>query len=149
LGLGFVHILTIKTDKMKTTSFIQVFNLSNYSSTEPLIVRPPQSMKVFRCKIFVTAQFVAYTSANSVAAYISNYENANNYSALLLTNSVNSLSQNQAVPTDNKTEGSANVSEIVLDRRGVGYMADTFYCWDGTGGAVQSGICFIWEGEIS
>ena len=134
---------------MKTTSFIQVFDLSNYSSTEPLIVRPPQSMKVFRCKIFVTSQFTGYTSFDSVAAYVSNYENGNNYSALLLTNSVNSNSTNVAIPSNNKIEGAANVSEIVLDRRGVGHMSDTFYCWDATSGAAQTGICFIWEGEIS
>jgi len=135
---------------MKTTSFIQVFDLANYrSSATPLIVRPPQSMKVFRCKIFISTQFLGYSSTQASAAYIANFENANEYSALLLTNAFSSFSTNPVSPNAVDTTGAANVSEIVLDRRGVGYMADTFYIWEGLGSGDPSGICFIWEGEIS
>jgi hypothetical protein len=137
---------------MKTTSIIQVFELGAGHSTpqDALIVRPPITMKVFRCKIFVTTQFwdINTFPTNFVGAYIANYDNANIYSAVLLTNAVNSRSQNNVIPAANATEGNNNISEIILDRRGVGYMCDTFYIWDAADRPNATGIGFIWEGEI-
>ena len=137
---------------MKTTSIIQVFELGPAHDTPEtaLIVRPPITMKVFRCKIFVTTQFLDIITipTNFVGAYVANYDNANTYSAVLLTNAANSISQNNIIPAANITAGNNNISEIILDRRGVGYMSDTFYIWEAADRPIASGIGFIWEGEI-
>lgn len=137
---------------MKTTSIIQVFKLGpGFDTPETaIIVRPPITMKVFRCKIFVTTQFLDINSlpTDFVGAYVANYDNANIYSAVLLTNAANSKSGNNVIPAANDTAGNNNISEIILDRRGVGYMSDTFYIWEAADRPTESGIGFIWEGEI-
>lgn len=131
----------------KTTSLFQSFDLSAYSKSDiALIVRPPQSLKVFRATIFVTSQLNASSPA---AAYIANYSGANQLSAIYLSNFTKAYTSTDLPPATDTTDGLYQIDRIVLDRRGIGYMADTFYIWDATGGAGSSAIGIIWEGIIN
>ena len=130
----------------KTTSLFQVFDLTSFQKVdEALIVRPPQSMRVFRCTIFVNSQFNPTANA---AAYIANFAGFNPASSIYLTNGYSSDTFTNLPPAIDNTVGRIFVNNVVLDRRGVGYMNDTFYIIDASGGAGASQICFIWEGEI-
>jgi hypothetical protein len=129
----------------KTTSIFQSFDLTNYTDSDnALIVRPPQSLRAFRCTIFVTSQLDLRIAA---AAYIANFSGANELSAIMLNNYTEANTNTGTPPSLDTTIGVYQLDRIVLDRRGVGYMADTFYVWDAIGTG-SSAICFIWEGEI-
>jgi len=127
---------------MKTTSLFQAFDLdSGYSSSDrALIVRPPQSMRVFRCLIYVSGQVDEGTGAS---AYIANEANANVLNSVFLSRSVATSSTNPVPPDPSTSDSLTNVDRIQFDRRGVGYMNDTFYIFG------KGTICFVWEGEVN
>jgi len=137
---------------MKTTSILQVFELgaAHDTAATAITVRPPKTINVFRCTIFVTSQFldIQHLPTDYAAVYVSNYDNSNINGSILLTTAANSLSQNNVIPGANVNAGNNNISSIILDRRGVGYMDDTFYIYEGSFRGITSGICFIWEGEV-
>lgn len=125
---------------MKTTSFIQSFDLdSGYtSSAEALIVRPPKTIRVFRCTIFAT-DIINPASATDV--YVSNIDNPTEFNAFKITNGAVGNTLNTS-PTTSITSYLTGIDRIQFDRRGVGYMADTFYIWG------KGQVSIIWEGEI-
>jgi hypothetical protein len=130
----------------KTTSLFQVFDVTPFVKVEDaLVVRPPQSMRVFRCTIFVNSQLATNITAG---VYIANYAGFNPLSSIYLSNEFSAETGTQVAPGVDTTTGRNFVNSIVLDRRGVGYMADTFYIIDAFGGSGSTQICFIWEGEI-
>lgn len=130
----------------KTTSIIQSFSLDNYtSSDEPLIVRPPAILRAFRVQIVLTNQL---NTARPAGCYIANYSGANELSAILLSNLTISDTVTNVPPATDTTTSYGSCDRLILDRRGVGYMADTFYIWDAALAPGAATICFIWEGEI-
>lgn len=130
----------------KTTSIFQTFDLAGYQKAgEELIVRPPQQLRAFRVTIFVSSVLDQTLPA---AAYISNFDNFNELTAIYLSNFTYFDTVTAVPPGNDITNGLYQSDRIVLDRRGVGFMADTFYVRDASGGAGSSAISFIWEGEI-
>lgn len=132
---------------MKTTSIFQTFSLLGYQKIgEELVVRPPQNLRAFRVQIIVTNQLAG---AGVVSCVISNVSGANELQCIQLSNNFK-FDTNTAVPpgTDASTGSFDTINKIVLDRRGVGYINDTFYIRDTSGATGVGAICFIWEGEI-
>lgn len=131
----------------KTTSIIQNFAIDNYTSSDSaLIVRPPANIRAFRVSIIVTNQLAVGRPA---AVYISNFSGANVLSSILLSNFTSSETSTNVPPsTDNTNTYLSSTNKIILDRRGVGYMADTFYIWNAFSPLNTATVCFIWEGEI-
>lgn len=129
----------------KTTSIFQTFDLTGYQKAgEELIVRPPQQLRAFRVTIFVSS---VLNTTLAAAAYISNFDNFNQLTAIYLSNFTYSDTTTVVPPGTDITNGLYQLDRIVLDRRGVGFMGDTFYVRDASGG-IGSAISFIWEGEI-
>lgn len=125
---------------MKTTSIFQIFDCTSYTTDAPLIVRPPKNLRAFRVTIFPSSQA---NNTQSAEIQISNDTFGNDLQGIFLTNIFSSATTTVAVPgTDLTTGFYYNNFSLILDRRGVGYMADTFYC------VGKGAICFIWEGEI-
>jgi hypothetical protein len=130
----------------KTTSIFQTFDLTGFQKAgEELIVRPPQQLRAFRVTIFVSS---VLNTAKAAAAYISNYDSFNELTAIYLSNFTFADTTTAVPPGNDITVGLYQLDRIVLDRRGVGYMADTFYVRDASGASGSSLISFIWEGEI-
>jgi hypothetical protein len=125
---------------MKTTSIFQVFDVTSFAANAPLIVRPPQNLRAFRVTIFPSSQT---DNTQPAEIQISNDYFTNDFQGIVLSNSFSSATTTVAVPGTDLTSGFYyNNFTLILDRRGVGYMADTFYC------AGKGSICFIWEGEV-
>jgi hypothetical protein len=125
---------------MKTTSIFQVFDCTSFTRDAPLIVRPPKNLRAFRVTIFPSSQ-TDNTQGSEIQ--ISNDTFSNDFQGIFLTNIFSSQTATVAVPGIDLTGGFYyNNFTLILDRRGVGYMADTFYC------VGKGSICFIWEGEI-
>jgi len=130
---------------MRTTSIFQTFFLNNSAtSAEALVVRPPKNLRVFRCTITLTNEDPTQVSLCRIA----NVSDANFLSSVFLSTGYSSNTSTNLPPGTDTTTGVTNSSNssIVLDRRGVGYMEDTFYIWEeNRNGTV---ISFIWEGEV-
>jgi hypothetical protein len=125
---------------MKTTSIFQIFDLAGYTTDVPLIIRPPKNLRAFRVTIFPSSQT---DNTQSAEVQISNDIFSNTYQGIILSNIFSSATTTVAVPGTDLTNGFYyNNFTLILDRRGVGYMADTFYC------VGKGSICFIWEGEV-
>jgi hypothetical protein len=128
---------------MRTTSIFQTYRLNNATKPEDaLIVRPPQNLRAFRCTIAI------YNNPSAAEIRIANVQNANDLSSIVLSNSFRFDTNTVAPPGIDSTVGQtySSNSSIVLDRRGVGYMEDTFYIWDTNGNDCI--VSFIWEGEV-
>lgn len=126
----------------KTTSIFQSFELGAAFATinTQLIVRTPANLKVFRCTIYVSVD-AGSTSGNEV--FLSNQEMFSTYDGVQLScNTGFQVNTNIPPATDAGTQTLVK-NQLILDRRGVGYMQDNFYCFG------KGFINFVWEGEIS
>lgn len=124
----------------KTTSVFQSFDLNAAFGglSSQLIVRPPANMKVFRCQIYVSP-----VGGNGGEAYISNQQMFSTQDGILLSCYETFEVTTSIAPGTDTGFTNKQKTEILFDRRGVGYMQDNFYCF---------GTCiinFVWEGEIS
>jgi hypothetical protein len=125
---------------MKTTSIFQVFDCNSFSTDTPLIVRPPKNLRAFRVTIFPSSQT---DPTQPATIQINNDTFSNDFQGIFLSNVFSSSTATVPIPGIDSTKGFYyNNFTLILDRRGVGHMEDTFYCV-GTGS-----ICFIWEGEV-
>jgi hypothetical protein len=123
----------------KTSSQIQIVDVTNTQySVNSIVVRPPAFLKVFRCTIYfqVTTEEIGF-------GYLSAQPNGNNLNSLIFSN-FKKIETNNRPGTDFL---SGAIDQLILDRRGVGYMQDNFYVSSST--AVGSQFVFIWEGETA
>lgn len=129
----------------KTTSILQTITVNSIVPAEATIVRPPQSLKVFRCTIYVSS---AYNGATPSQILISNFANANVETAIDLS-TIFFVDTTTAVPPniDRSMGTNESMQHLVLDRRGVGYMVDTFYVWNAGVGSAR--VNFVWEGIVN
>lgn len=110
-----------------TTSIIQNVSVPNNVST---VVKPPANC--FRCTI------TFFDDSNSLSkGIVSSSATDVGYTF------VNYFETDGAAPTNNTFQGQLNQT-IVMDRRGIGYLVDEFYCQiKSTGGPCT--FTFIWE----
>ena len=120
----------------KTSTQIQVVDVTTilYSKT-PLLVRPPLTMKVFRCTIYFQ------TIGNKVCrGYLTSVPDQNEFNAFVFASGYST--ENQLSPTANTTQ--TFTQQLVLDRRGVGYMTEDFYVSSNT--IDTCNFVFVFEG---
>jgi len=120
----------------KTSTQIQVVDVSNILySTTPLLVRPPLTMKVFRCTIYFQ------TIGNKVCrGYLTSVPDQNQFNTFVFASGY--VSTNQVIPTPNESQ--TFTQQLVLDRRGVGYMTEDFYVSSNI--VDQCNFVFVFEG---
>ena len=114
----------------KTSTHIQVVKVAS----DTIIVRPPATMKVFRATIYLQN-----IEGNDGIGLLSTVAEQNQQNVIIFSNATSST--NNVIPNDNQTIGFIN--KLVLDRRGVGYMAESFYV---AGKGLGTSFVFIFEG---
>lgn len=126
----------------KTTTIFQSFDLGAAFGgfDNQLIVRPPANLKVFRCTIYVSVD--DGSTAGSVV-FLSNQQMFSLLDGVQLSCNAGTVVSTVIVPGVNTGTSVIVKNELILDRRGVGYMQDNFYCFG------KGFINFVWEGEIS
>ena len=128
----------------KTTSILQTIYVNTIVPEEAIIVKPPQSLKVFRCTISVSS----FGNIAPCQVCISSFANANAYTSIDLSTAFFNETTTAVPPaTDLSVGTNETISHLVLDRRGVGYMVDTFYIWGN--GNLPCKVNFVWEGIVN
>jgi hypothetical protein len=118
----------------KTSSHIEVVDVSNVVYPQPTIVRPPANLKVVRCTVIFQS-----TRGQTGYGYLSTVSDQNELNCLIFQNQIRTATA--VPPAVDLSETSINT--FVFDRLGVGYMTDNFYV-SSDGNNTQ--FIFIWEG---
>jgi len=126
----------------KTTSITNYYGLTSTSINQPLTIRVPKNLKVFRAHIFCDNREDTILGTN---CYIStDYPGPNNggvaLTGIFLTSTVYTEMTVPVAPDIASGNNQININSVILDRRGIGYMTDDFYVFG------KGGISVIWEG---
>lgn len=121
----------------KTSTHIQVVDVTSATlGTTPILVRPPLTMKVFRCTIY----FQNIASGKATRGYLTTEPDQNQYNIVVFASGVEI--KTVVAPGTDTTQ--AFLQQLVLDRRGVGYMTENFYVT--SNGLDDCNFVFIFEG---
>ena len=127
---------------IKTKSHIQSFIVnggSPKSAGSPIVVRAPKHLRCFRATIIVS-NFGSTGEDLDSGLYISTYPVTSIEQCIFLSTVIGT--DMQVAPT--YTLGNSSIKQLVLDRRGVGYMDDELYFYSD-----KCYVSIIWEGEIN
>jgi hypothetical protein len=126
----------------KTTSITNYYSLASTSINQPLTIRVPKNLKVFRAHIMVdnrednTLGTTAFISTDFPGVESSGVS----LTGIFLTSSVYTEMSVPVAPDTATGFNTININSVIFDRRGVGYMTDDFYVFG------KGGISVIWEG---
>lgn len=119
----------------KTSSHIEVVDLTNTIYPNGTIVRPPAYLKVVRCTVIYQTRL-----GTGSRGYLSTVTPQTEFNVLRFSNTADTAT---AVPPAIDQTITNGIETFVFDRLGVGYMTDNFYVSDDSGNAQ---FIFIWEG---
>jgi len=125
----------VKT-KAHFESFIVNGGRPKSGTATPVVVRAPQHLRCFRATITINNFGSNGLDSGCFIAIIPTIEEAQ---CVYISNTIRTLTA--VVPSTDITNNASN--QIVLDRRGVGYMDDEFYLYSD-----EAYITIIWEGEV-
>jgi hypothetical protein len=121
----------------KTSTHIQVVDVTSILyGTEPIVVRPPLTMKVFRCTIY----FQNIGAGKASRGFLTTVSDQNQFNTVVFASGTEI---NTLVPPDTDNT-QAFLQQLILDRRGVGYMTEDFYV--SSNSVDQCNFVFIFEG---
>jgi hypothetical protein len=129
----------------RTTSITNYYALAGTNQFQPMTIRVPKHLKVFRAHIFCDNRedITADTSVFISTQFPGNFNNGGVSTNGIFLTSRNYTEASVPVAPDVSTGyTNSNVNSVIFDRRGVGYMCDDFYIYG------KGGISIIWEGII-
>jgi len=126
---------------VKTKSHIQVVEMSAYTISQPLVIKPPQFLKVFRCTIYFSSAVIGSIG------YLATQQATSDLDAIQFSSVDIGNISTTAIPSKWPTDTQIGIKQLVLDRRGIGYFSDEFHVY-GTQDS-PAYFYFVWEGEIS
>jgi len=125
----------VKT-KAHFESFIVTGGRPKNAAGAPIVVRAPQHLRCFRATITINNYG---TNGLDQGCFISTVPTNEEPQCVYISNTIQTFTA--VVPATDTTNNASN--QIVLDRRGVGYMDDEFYLYSD-----EAYITIIWEGEV-
>jgi hypothetical protein len=129
---------------IKTKSHFQSFIVSGgrpkNATGAPIVVRAPQHLRCFRATIIIS-NFGSTGNGLDQGLFISTFP-TNEESQCVYLSTVNQITVDVIVGPVTQL-GNSSSQQLILDRRGVGYMDDEFYLYSD-----EAYVTIIWEGEV-
>lgn len=127
---------------LRTTSVNSYYGLTGTGMGNPIVVRPPKNLKVFRAHFIIDNREDPTTSAEAIICTSNPGAFGTGLDGVRLSSNVYANITTAVPPAADVSDGTVNLNYYTLDRRGVGYMCDDFYVYG------KGGIAVIWEGII-
>lgn len=127
---------------LRTTSINQYYSLNGTGMGNPITVRPPKNLKVFRAHFICDNREDPTTSADLIICTTNPGTFGTGLEGVRLSSANYAEISTNVPPAVDAFNGTLNLNYYILDRRGIGYMADDFYIYG------KGGIAVIWEGII-
>jgi hypothetical protein len=126
---------------IKTKSHFQSFIVNGdrpKNNGLPIVVRAPQHLRCFRATIIIS-NFGSSANGLDQGLFISTFP-TNEETQCVYLSTVNQTDVDVVVGPITQY-GNSSLKQLVLDRRGVGYMDDEFYLY-----SLEAYVTIVWEG---
>lgn len=127
---------------LRTTSINQYYSLNGTGMGNPLTVRPPKNLKVFRAHFICDNRADFTTSSEATICTTNPGTFGTGLEGVFLSNKNFFQTSTAVPPAIDVSDGVITLNHYILDRRGIGYMCDDLYIYG------KGGIAIIWEGII-